>query len=257
MNVSLTVPSVAVFSHPNHEIALLATLKKLRPRIIFLTDGGGEHRIAESRKGLAYVGLQDLATFLPHTEKSFYNALLELDTLFFAKVASEVSAILKDWKPEQILCDAVEFYNPVHDMALPIVAAADDGPWSGIFEIPLVYQKSGPVEAYGVQTAPDGLKRIELLLSEEESALKIHALQNIYTILRDTLGPVLLASPDALKKETLLPAKTPVRQPDHGRVLRYEHRAAHLMKKGEIVSEITHTFHFLPVVSDLLSGTLK
>lgn len=254
----MALPTVAVFSHPNHEIAVLATLRKLKPRVIFLTDGGGEHRIEESRKGLLSVGLLDNATFLPHTEQSFYDALLELDVIFFAKVAAEVRAILKDWKPEQILCDAVEFYNPVHDMTLPIVSLADDGPWSGIFEVPLIYQKPGQQEAYGVQTAPASqTDRIEIQLSEEECSLKTSALKTIYTILRDTLGRILLASPNALKTETLLPAKTPIRWPDPGRVLRYEQRAAKLIQKGEIRSEITHTFHFLPLVSQLLGSLSK
>lgn len=256
MNFSLSLPTVAVFSHPNHEIAVLATLKKLRPRLIFLTDGGGEHRINETRKGLASIGLLDHAIFLPHTEQSFYDALLDLDSAFFEKVSAEVRAIFRSWVPEQILCDAVEFYNPVHDMTLPIVGAADDGPWGGIFEVPLLYQKPGPKESYGVQTAPEA-DRIELKLSNDESDLKASALKNIYTILRDTLGSLILSSPSALKTETLLPAKTPLRSPDPERVLRYERRAAALMQKGDIRSEITHTFHFLPIVSDLLGDRKK
>jgi len=221
--------------------------------MVFLTDGGGEHRIEETRKSLRALGLLDKATFLPHTEQSFYNALLDLDILFFAKVAGEIRAILKDWKPEQIICDAVEFYNPVHDMTLPIVCAADDENYEGVFEMPLIYQKTGEKEAYGVQTVPDNvIDRVTISLTQEESDLKVNALQDIYTILRDTLGRVLLASPDALKQETLVPAQSPIRWPDPGRLLRYEQRAAHLMKKGEIRSEITHAYHFLPIVSELL-----
>lgn len=244
--------TLVVFSHPNHEIAVLALVARMRPQLVFLTDGGGEHRVNETRNSLKELGLESKAIYLPNTEKDFYNALLHLDTIYFAKVAANLRAILNEQKPEQILCDAVEFYNPVHDMSLPILLAAEDAGLNGVFEVPLLYQKPGPEEIYGVQTVPDYERnRIEIELTPEESSLKERALSNIYTILRDSLGTLLLSSPEALKKETIVPAKSPLRAPDPGRVLRYEHRAAALMKKGQIPSEITHSYHYLPVVSDI------
>lgn len=252
MSFEMAARSLAVFSHPNHEIAVLALLKKLRPQMVFLTDGGGENRVEETRRGLESIDLLDRAIFLTYTEKSFYDALLNLDTDFFHRVALELRMVLKSAKPEQILCDAVEFYNPVHDMTLAIVGNADDAPWHGTYEIPLVYQKPGKKESYGVQTVPEGVDRIEFMLTPEESNLKKSALESIYTILRDTLGRVIMASPTALQKETIFPASSPLRTPDAGRVLRYEHRAAALKADGKVTSEITHAFHFLPVVSALL-----
>ena len=62
---------------------------------------------------------------------------------------------LREIKPRQVLCDAVEFYNPLHDMSLPIVAAAlNGGADAAVFEVPLVYQKSAKEEAYEVQRMP-------------------------------------------------------------------------------------------------------
>lgn len=245
--------TVAVFSHPNHEIAIFALLQKVKPYIIFLTDGGGEHRIRETKKGLASIGLEGQAVFLMHKEQSFYDALLHLDTDFFNRVVLELRLLLKGAKPEQILCDAVEFYNPVHDLTLALVGAADDAPWQGTFEVPLVYQRPGEKESYAVQCVPDGVLGCnQFRLTEEESAMKRSALENIYTILRDTLGQVILSSPTALQIETIFAASSPLKNADPGRVLRYEHRAASLKAEGKVKSEITHAFHFLPVVSELL-----
>lgn len=248
----MSLPTVVVFSHPNHEIAIFALLKKLRPLMVFLTDGGGEHRVEETRKGLRSIDMESQACFLSHSEQSFYDALLHLNTDFFHKVALELKMVLKSAKPEQILCDAVEFYNPVHDMTLAIVGCADDAPWQSTFEVPLLFQKPGEKESYGVQTVPDGADRIELPLTEEETAIKKAALEGTYTILRDTLGKVILSSPEALRKETMFRASSPLRMPDPGRLLRYEQRAAALKAEGKVESEITHTFHFLPIVSELL-----
>lgn len=258
MDFDPSAKSLFVFSHPNHEIAVLGLARRLRPKFIFLTDGGGEHRINETRNSLREIGLESEAIFLPYTEQSFYDALLDLDIVYFAKVAANLRAILVEQKPEQILCDAVEFYNPVHDMSLPILMAADGAGLTGIFEVPLLYQKPGPEEAYGVQTVPDSEKdRIEILLTEEESALKERALNNTYTILKKTLGSLLLSAPEALRKETLIAAKNPLRNPDPGRALRYERRAAELMKNGKIPSEITHAFHYLPIVADITSQSQR
>ena len=62
------VPTLVVFSHPNHELAILGLLQRLRPKIVYLTDGGGPKRISETEEGLASVGLLNQATFLNYTE---------------------------------------------------------------------------------------------------------------------------------------------------------------------------------------------
>lgn len=246
--------TVAVFSHPNHEIAILSLLKKVRPFIIFLTDGGGKAREDETRKGLRSIGLEENAVFLSHPEQAFYEGLLQVNTDYFHHVARQVRMLLKGTKPEQILCDAVEFYNPVLDLTLAIVGSADDAPWVGTYEVPLLYQKPEGKDSYGVQTVPAGRPCITYGLSPEETELKVSALRDTYTILQKTLGPLLLSSPEALKTETIFPASTPLRWPDPGRLLRYEQRAAALKAEGKVKSEITHSFHFLPIVSELLGN---
>jgi len=56
-----------------------------------------------------------------------------------------------------VYCDAVEFYNPVHDMALPVVRAAIAGRDIAILEVPLIYQKAGQIEAFELQRVPESL----------------------------------------------------------------------------------------------------
>jgi len=251
MTFNAAAKTICVFSHPNHELSIFGLLRRMRPTLVFLTDGGGEHRINETRKGLASLGLEDRAIFLPYTEKSFYDGLLHVDSGFFYGVSTQLRTILQSDKPEQILCDAVEYYNPVHDMTLPLLVNANDSSWDRIFEVPLIYQK--PDGSFGVQCAPDSQEnRIEISLTDLESVLKRGALENTYKILKNTLGTVLLSSPAALEKETLFPASTPLRWPDAGRFLRYDRRGKELMARGEVSSEITHAYHFLLVVANLI-----
>src|SRR6266496_3965503 len=111
---------IVVFSHPNHEIAVLGLIFRLRPHIIYLTDGGGEARVDQTKEALE--GYQPASThYLNHSEQSLYDALLEGDTQFYNGLAGEVRAIATQLPADSVYCDAVEFYNPVHDVALPVV----------------------------------------------------------------------------------------------------------------------------------------
>jgi len=133
-----------IFSHPNHELAAYGLIQSLDPRIIYLTDGGGQDRVAQTRTGLASIGRLKSAVFLNHAEDRFYQALLDQDADFFSGVAGQVREALGSDPIDAICSDAIEFYNPVHDLATPIVRSAVGGP-GGIchYELPLIHQRPG------------------------------------------------------------------------------------------------------------------
>jgi len=113
-----------VLSHPNHEAAIFGIVQRLRPRLVVLTDGGGGSRPSQSRRAFDRIGLLDRVTFLDFRESDFYAALLDSDLGYFRSVVTRLRTELEAFGPEQVICDAVEFYNPVHDLSLPIVRAA-------------------------------------------------------------------------------------------------------------------------------------
>lgn len=247
--------TVAVFGHPNHEIAILGTLARMRPAVIYLTDGGGEARVAQTKSALEKLGIADRAVFLNHSEDSFYQALLKGDARFFIDIAETLKTLLEARNPRQILCDAVEFYNPVHDVTAPMVhLAARDLPSAAIFEVPLVYQQEGPGERYILQGVPAALAggSVTLRLSDEELALKIAARDSIYTLLADQMGPLLCDAPaEAFRSEVLFASRIAQAAPGNGRALRYEWRARKLREAGEIDEIITYSDHFVPVFDQL------
>src|SRR5205085_5283405 len=120
--------TLIVFSRPKQELVSYGLLQRLRPYLVYLADGGGGARLAETRRGRGSIGLFGRACFLNHTEASFYEALLARDCEFYRAVAEEVRLSARALRPAWILCDAVEFYNPLHDMALPVARAALRGP---------------------------------------------------------------------------------------------------------------------------------
>lgn len=248
--------TLIVFSHPNHELAVFGYLQKMRPFLLYLTDGGGEARVEQTRLGLESIGLLDHASFINHTEESFYDALVACDSRFFAAVADEVRLQVEALEPEQILCDAIEFYNPIHDMSLPVVRAALRG-CSGpaVFEVPLIYQELGEVEKYVVQRLPPSrcAGQIEFQLSEQELAGKITARDQIYTILADQLGGVILRlTVTHIALEVMAPARLSLPEPGTETVLRYERRAETLAASGKIEHRITYDRNYRSVASPLL-----
>jgi hypothetical protein len=250
--------SLMVFSHPNHELAIFGSIQHLRPNMIMLTDGGPPERVAQSKEGLVSLGLLENATFLNWTEPEFYNALLEKDVALYQRVVDKVASEIEALNPDQIFCDAVEFYNPVHDMALPIVKAAlekcgqTDTP---VFEVPLVFQLPTGEEEYSFQRFPDAFAAevIEYNLAPEEFRRKTAARDGVYHLLREQLKPFLgSTAAEHFSREVVRPAPVSIPEPGAERKLRYEWRAELLKAQGEIDRMITHAGHFIPMVASLI-----
>lgn len=247
--------TVVVFSHPNHELAIFGLLQSLRPSLVYLTDGGGEERVEQTREGLRSIDLLDHAHFLNYTEKSFYDALLTVDLAFYQGVADRLRSLLPTSRPLRILCDAVEFYNPVHDMSLPVVRASLGGSEAAdVFEVPLIYQKRVEDQSYVVQrmSEPRRSLQLELQLSREQLSAKVRGRNQIYTILLKQMGPLISdLSLAHLALEVIAPASSSLPKPSDKNVLRYEARAELLLERGEIERKITYREHYLPIARSL------
>jgi hypothetical protein len=252
-----TSTRLMIFGHPAHELALFGFLQRFRPQIVIITDGGSEERIRQSRAGLDSIGLE--ATYLNFAENDFYVALLRRDVSFFETVAECLRAQIAAANPHQIFCDAMEFYNPVHDITLPLVLrAAAVAPQATLFEVPLVYQTLAAGEHYEIQRIPAASApcRFRYHLAAEELRAKIRAREEIYLSLRDQAGPEFSAvTAEHLAIEEIARAGNPFVSPRAtGRELRYEWRARFLKEVGIIDEIITRTGHFIPIAQSLLAG---
>jgi hypothetical protein len=244
--------SLFILSHPNHELPVMGLVRHLKPRIIYLTDGGGAHRVAQTVDGLSKTEATPI--FLDRKERSLYQALLDQDEDFFIKLAQDVVSACPD-APDRIFCDAVEFYNPVHDISLPVAMKVADGfpRRAPIFEIPLIYQKEIP-DAYEIQRAPPALRGREIRwkLPHAERLIKTTAWHMTYTILSSTMGPAVPNVDECAATESVFVAGSPLRRPEKGQFMRYERRGALLMETGEVERVITHDDHYLACINPLL-----
>ncbi len=252
-------PRVAVWGHPGHELALFGVLQRHPPdTIIVITDGGAQQRLEESQQGFRSIGLLDRVQYLGFPEHAFYAALLGADATFFRGVAAALRRALMPARPSVVFCDAVEFYNPVHDVTLPLVRAALGGAPVRVYEVPLVYEMTGEIERYRVQRIPESLshRRVVFDLGPAEVDRKRRARDQIYRSLHEQAGPELLSVPDAdLAREELAVAADPTPAPGtHGRALRYERRARLLHAEGRVARMITYRDHFVPMLQALGVG---
>ena len=250
-----------VLSHPNHEAAIFGIVQRLRPRLVILTDGGGDPRPAETRRALDKVGLLDHVSFLDFREGDFYRALLERDLDYFRIVIARLRTQLEELAPEQVICDAVEFYNPVHDLSLPIVRAAlGSAPEVQVFEAPLIYQVAcqgaANLERYELQRFPPSRRggQIEFHLSIDELGEKLAARDQVYGALRRQIAPLLAGTPaDHFATEVIAPAARGLSEPSGDQILRYDWRAQLLLDRGQITRAITRAEHYVPLAAAILA----
>ena len=106
-----------------------------------LTDGGGQDRVDQSRSGLGSLVHKSSVHFLQIVQNSLYEALIRRDVEFLG-LGRPVALLIGQTEADEVSCDSVEFYNPIHDLSLPIVRAAVPRTAVRVFEIPLVHQTS-------------------------------------------------------------------------------------------------------------------
>ena len=246
---------VLVFSHPNHELAVWGLVQRVRPHFVFLTDGGGPDREAETREGLERLDLLGCARFLGHGEQDLYGALLDRDLGFLRELGRQLRTELERVDPTHLLGDAVELYNPVHDLTRPLLAFASRGE-APIFEVPLIYQRPEDREHYEVQRFPAERPgpRLRLSLSEAELEAKLAARDEVYSLLRAQLGPLLFEPEARFAREEIAPVHETLTGPGEGCALRYERRGELLHRQGQVKAVITHAHHYVPIARALMEA---
>jgi hypothetical protein len=127
METANTKASALVVAHPGHELRVHGWLTQSRPDVFILTDGSGhsaKSRLQSSARVLEETGASQGSIFGRFTDREIYAALLEQDVGLFADVAAELADALIARNITTVAGDAVEGYNPTHDMCRLIVDTA-------------------------------------------------------------------------------------------------------------------------------------
>ncbi|NKC02372.1 hypothetical protein HED55_00175 [Ochrobactrum haematophilum] len=112
--------NILILAHPGHELRIHHWLELHRPTVYLLTDGSGgklSSRTHYSRAVIENAGGLPGAVFGTITDKAWYSAILGGQSALFTTM---LNAILDDIpldRPVEIISDALDGYNPMHDMA--------------------------------------------------------------------------------------------------------------------------------------------
>jgi hypothetical protein len=128
----MTIPfpnsgAVLVIAHPGHELRVYQWLRLARPVCFVLTDGSGrsgKSRLDSTTKLLEQNGAQPGSIYGRLTDHAFYAAILKGEFKLFIDLAAELARELMQQEIAYVVGDAVEGYNPVHDLCRFMINAA-------------------------------------------------------------------------------------------------------------------------------------
>jgi len=116
-----------VIGHPGHELRVFHWLELVRPAVFVLTDGSGHSgnsRLASTTRILGQTGASEGSFYGKLTDLEAYDAILNRDFDLFIELARELARFLIDKTIAYVAGDALEGYNPTHDVCRLVIGAA-------------------------------------------------------------------------------------------------------------------------------------
>ncbi|HEY6327721.1 MAG TPA: hypothetical protein VI756_00170 [Blastocatellia bacterium] len=203
-----SVPSALVIAHPGHELRVHGWMCRTRPFTFILTDGSGRSgkpRLDPTSKILCDAGATPGGLYGRLTDREAYALVLNRQFDVFVGLAEELAGSLVEMKVESVAGDAIEGYNPIHDIcrfiANSAVALAEKemGKRIANFDFPL----AGDPSTHG-DADPDSIR---LNLDHHEFERKLAAAQG-YAELADEVGATFdKFGADRFRYESLRPVR--------------------------------------------------
>jgi AcrR family transcriptional regulator len=116
-----------VVAHPGHELVVHHYMEVHRPLYFCLTDGSGGNaasRLASTTDLLARVGARTGSIYGRFSDKELYRLLLDGRADVFVELLNELATSLIDAGIESVAGDAMEGFNPGHDVCRVLIDSA-------------------------------------------------------------------------------------------------------------------------------------
>lgn len=114
-------------AHPGHELRVYGWLERERPVVFVLTDGSGssgQSRVPSTEEVLRSAGARPGSLFGRFSDRELYGAILEGRLEVFTGLAGELADALIERGVETVAGDAMEGFNPSHDVCRLLTDAA-------------------------------------------------------------------------------------------------------------------------------------
>jgi hypothetical protein len=116
-----------VIAHPGHELRILGWMGRMRPLVCVLTDGSGsrdEGRLESTTRVLEHTGATAGPVYGVMSDKEVYAAILGHDHDRFTRLADDLAGVIASIGADCVVGDAIEGYNPSHDVCRLVINAA-------------------------------------------------------------------------------------------------------------------------------------
>lgn len=116
-----------IVGHPGHELRVWSWMRTVRPVVAVITDGsgsGGRARLALTREVCEESSARISGPFGVATDRDVYRAILAGDAGFFLGLSETLAAALVDDEVDAVAGDAIEGYNPTHDVCRFVIDRA-------------------------------------------------------------------------------------------------------------------------------------
>jgi hypothetical protein len=199
-----------IVAHPGHELRVYHWLERVSPLVLVLTDGSGHtgrSRLASTTALLERVGAQPGPIYGRLTDAELYRAVLSGDTALFTGLVDELAGALSRAGVDLVAGDAVEGYNPGHDVCRLLLNAAvlrlersGSRPVPANFDFPLM---DGPE----VCPAEEEGHAIRLRLDDGALERKLAAARAYPEMAAEVEAALVRFGPDAFRDECLRPVR--------------------------------------------------
>jgi len=244
--------ALLVVGHPGHELRVYGWLRSVRPVVHVLTDGSGREGTSRLRSTTAVIedaGAARGTIYGRMTDSGIYKAVLDGEHARFTALADELADAIVSDGIDTVAGDAVEGFNPSHDVCRYVVnaavrlARARTGRDIACYAFPLEAAPDAPLSAGGALR----LRLDEAVLSQKLSAAE--AYEELRAEVRRALDRF---GPEAFRTECLWPADVSDRYGwDAGRTPFYEMHGAQRVACGAYERVVTFREHVKPLADAL------
>lgn len=119
--------SAIIVAHPGHELRVYHWMERERPLYFCLTEGSGgagASRLASTRRLLESAGVTPGLLYGRYSDRDVYRLLLDGRVDVFVQLARELAGALIDVGVGAVAGDAVEGFNPIHDVCRFVIDGA-------------------------------------------------------------------------------------------------------------------------------------
>lgn len=196
-----------VIAHPGHELRVHHWLEQARPLTFVLTDGSGgaaEGRIESTARLLDRAGARRAALFGRFTDRELYRRVMAAEFGVFTALVDEIAAGLLADKIDYVAGDAVEGYNPSHDVCRLVIGAA-------VRRVQAQTGRELPTVDFLLVGRPDDCPpdrrtgAIHLILDEAAMQRKLAAADDYPELKAEVARAIALAGVEAFRHEWLRP----------------------------------------------------